>query len=193
MQASRESSLLPTVTLLVAVLATGTWATADTAASPHPKAPAETAQFGFLIGEWKCTTRWMQADGTLVDGPAATWTGEYILDGWAIQDHWVSTLPDGSPFYGTNIRSFNPESARWDNRWLAQGNLQWKYFWAEKVGDTMVMTGGEGKDGGDRPFVDRNTFYDIQADSWKWRKDRSFDGGETWIEGVGHIHATRAR
>ena len=56
---------------------------------------------------------------------------------------------------------------------------------------TMVMT-GEGKDGQGRAFVDRNVFYDITAESWKWRKDRSFDGGETWIEGVGHIHATRA-
>jgi hypothetical protein len=27
---------------------------------------------------------------------------------------------------------------------------------------------------------------------WSWRKDRSYDGGETWIEGVGYIEATRA-
>lgn len=183
----------PALLLVLALAALAAPLAAGSMTSPNPKAPAETSQFDFLIGEWKCKTRWMQPDGALVDGPPATWTGEYILDGWAIQDHWTSTQPDGSLFHGTNIRSFNPETERWDNRWLAQGNLQWKYFWAEKVGDDMVMTGGEGKDTQDRAFVDRNVFYDITADSWKWRKDRSFDGGATWIEGVGHIHATRAR
>lgn len=158
---------------------------------PNPKAPAETVQFSFLIGEWSCSTRRMQPDGSVADGPPARWSGRYILDGWAIQDVWVSAQPDGSAFHGTNIRSFNPETGKWDNRWLSQDNLQWKYFSAEKVGETMVMT-GEGTDGQGRAFVDRNIFYDIGADSWKWRKDRSYDGGETWIEGVGHIAATRA-
>ena len=54
----------------------------------------------------------------------------------------------------------------------------------------MVMTGGEGTDQrGD--FIDRNTFYEIKENSWRWRKDRSYDGGDTWIEGVGFIEATR--
>lgn len=56
----------------------------------------------------------------------------------------------------------------------------------------MVMTGGEGTDGRGRRFVDRNTFYDIGAGSFKWRKDRSFDGGESWIEGVAHIDCRAA-
>ncbi len=55
----------------------------------------------------------------------------------------------------------------------------------------MVMTGGEGTDpNGD--YIDRNTFHDIQADSWSWRKDRSYDGGKTWLEGVAVIRAVRA-
>ena len=81
---------------------------------PHPNAPPETAQFDFLIGEWKCQTRWMQPDGTLADGPSATWSGRYVLDGWAIQDDWVSPQPDGSLFRGFNIRSFNAQTGQWD-------------------------------------------------------------------------------
>ncbi len=162
----------------------------ERADGPHPDAPAETAQYAFLIGEWHCTSKQMQPDGSYRDGPGGTWTGAYILDGYAIQDVFVSTGPSGKPSYGTNIRSFNPETKQWDNRWLAAGNLQWSYFSSEQVGDTMVMTGGEGTDGRGA-FVDRNVFHSITPDRWEWRKDRSWDGGETWIEGVGLISARR--
>ncbi len=150
-----------------------------------PDAPPETAQYAFLVGEWRCAIRNMGPDGKMHDGPAATWTGTWVLDGWAIQDVWHSSKPGSKP--GTNIRSFNPKTGKWDNRWLAAGQLEWKYFESEQVGDTMVMTGGEGIDGMKRRFVDRNTFYDVGDDGWKWRKDRSFDGGESWFEGVAHI------
>ena len=56
----------------------------------------------------------------------------------------------------------------------------------------MVMTGGETELPGGGTFVDRNTFYDIGDEGWKWKKDRSFDGGQTWIEGVVLIEARRA-
>lgn len=155
---------------------------------PNPAAPKQTAQYSFLIGEWSCKTRSMRPDLTFAEG-SATWTGEYILDGWAIQDTWVSSLPQGGEFYGTNIRSFNPKTEKWDNRWLPQGSLQWSYFESEQVGETMVMTGGNGTDGRGE-YVDRNTFYEITESSWKWRKDRSYDGGANWFDGVGHIEAT---
>jgi hypothetical protein len=154
-------------------------------------APDETVQFSFLIGEWDCTTRSMRPDlSGFVEGEGR-WVGYYILDGWAIQDDWSSPAPGGLRFHGTNIRSFNPRTGKWDNRWLAAGNLQWKYFEAEKQGETMVMTGGEGENANGK-FIDRNTFYEITDDSWRWRKDRSFDGGESWFEGVAFIEARRA-
>ena len=159
----------------------------------NAQAPPETEQFAFLIGLWDCTRQSMQPDGQSYGKVNhATWAGRYILDGWAIQDDWVSKLPGGGTFYGTNIRSFNPQTGKWDNRWLPAGSLQWKYYEAEKVGDTMVMIGGEGKDARGT-FIDRNVFHDIQPDSWKWRKDRSWDGGKTWIEDIARIVATRAR
>ncbi len=158
---------------------------------PNPEAPPEVAQFGFLVGEWDCTTRSMKPDGSGFTDGHAKWSGEFILNGWAIQDHWIGYLPNGKEVYGTNIRSFNPKTEKWDNQWVASGSLQWVYFEAEKVADTMVMTGGEGTDpNGD--YIDRNTFYEIGSDSWRWRKDRSYDGGKTWFEGVAFIEATKA-
>ena len=156
----------------------------------NPQAPPQTAQYSFLIGPWDCKTNFMKPDGSGFSEGRARWTGTFILDGWAIQDYWISYGPDGQEYHGTNLRSFNPQTKKWDNRWLSAGNLQWKYFESEIVGDTMVMTGGKGKDPNGK-FVDRNTFHEITAKGWKWRKERSYDGGKTWIE-VGFIHATRA-
>ncbi len=166
-------------------------AAAETASGRHPDAPPETDQFAFLIGEWDCTTRSMGPDGKLGPPSKASWVGRWDLGGWAIRDDWTSSPPGGGTFMGFNIRSFNPRTKKWDNRWLQSGNLLWKYYEAERVGDTMVMTGGEGTDpNGD--YIDRNTFHDIQEDSWSWRKDRSYDGGETWFEGVAVIRAVKA-
>ena len=83
-----------------------------------------------------------------------TWKGYYVLDGWAIKDDWHSKMPGGGEFHGFNIRSFNPQTKKWDNRWLPQGSLQWKYYESEQLGDTMVMTGGEGTDPRGE-FIDR--------------------------------------
>lgn len=179
---------LMTALALTVVTVTSAGAAED---GPHPQAPPETAQFAFLIGAWDCTTRSMKPDGSGFAEGQARWTGYWILDGWAIQDDWESTRPDGQAVRGTNIRSFNPKTRKWDNRWLSSGTLQWVYFEAEEQGDTMVMIGGEGRDRAGRDYVDRNLFHEITADAWKWRKDRSFDGGKTWLEGVAFIEARR--
>jgi hypothetical protein len=185
--------LLLTAILAVIVLSSGTSANSPVEVpGPHPDAPAETAQFAFLIGTWDCSTRSMKPDGSGFNEGSGTWTGYWILGGWAIQDDWERALPDGRIFRGTNVRSFNPRTGKWDNRWLASGTLQWTYFEAEKQGDTMVMIGGEGKDRAGRDYVDRNVFHEIGSESWKWRKDRSFDGGQTWVEGVSFIEARRS-
>lgn len=160
-------------------------------AGAHPDAPEETEQFAFLIGTWDCKTRFMSGPDREYSEGRASWIGRYYLDGWAIEDTWISTLPDGTTFKGANIRSFNKETGKWDNPWLPQGTLKWKHFASQMVGDTMVMTGGEGEDAVGK-FIDRNTFYDINKNSWSWRKDRSYDGGKTWVEGIGYIDATRA-
>jgi hypothetical protein len=159
-------------------------------AGRHPDAPPETEQFAFLIGEWDCAIRSMGPSGELGAPARAKWVGRWDLGGWAIRDDWTGYPPGGGTSHGFNIRSFNPRTGKWDNRWLQSGSLEWKYFEAEQVGETMVMTGGEGVDPNGE-FVDRNTFFDISPDSWRWRKDRSYDGGKTWIEGVAVIHATR--
>lgn len=182
------------------VLAAGALAAvcATAAASPSPdpdqakpQPPPETAQFSFLIGDWDCTIHYLKPDGSGYAEGRARWSGHSILAGWAIQDEWTGYAADGSESHGINVRFYDTRTGKWDNRWLEAGALQWQHFEAEKVGETMVMTGGEGEDLRGK-FLDRNTFYDITPDGWRWRKDRSYDGGETWFVGISQIQATRA-
>ena len=185
--------MLPFASLAPALLAASVSIAVPRGSGADPAAPPETNQFAFLVGEWDCTTRDLKLDGSGHTEGRAKWTGYWILGGWAIQDDWESPTPDGGAFRGTNIRSFNPRTRKWDVRWLPAGTLQWKQYEAEKVGDTMVMIGGEGKSASGRAFVDRNVFHEMGADSWKWRKDRSFDGGHAWREGISFIECRRAR
>ncbi len=50
----------------------------------------------------------------------------------------------------------------------------------------MVMIGGEGEDNFGA-YVDRNVFSNTGPRGFDWRKDRSWDGGENWLEGVARI------
>lgn len=181
------------ITLVAALAALGSTPSGavDVVERPHLDAPEQTAQYAFLIGEWQCRTRSRRPDGSETTG-SALWIARYILGGWAIQDEWFGTGQDGGTFYGTNIRSYDPKRGKWNNRWLPSGSLEWTHFDSEQVGDTMVMIGGRGRDSvGD--YVDRNTFHSISPSHFDWRKDRSYDGGDTWIEGVARISADRVR
>ncbi len=174
---------------LAAALLNGPVVALSQAEGRHPDAPDEIEQFAFLVGDWHCLTRQMQPDGSLTEERAAEWHGRWVLGGWAIADEWISTLPDGREFRGVNLRSFDSERGEWDNRWLAPIARQWKYFSARREGETMVMLGGEGSDPRGE-FIDRNTFHDITGESFLWRKDRSWDGGETWLEGLARIECS---
>ena len=42
------------------------------------------------------------------------------------------------------------------------------------------------------PLYKRMVFSNITDAHWSWQKDRSYDDGETWVEGIGFIEASRA-
>ena len=173
-------------------LITGSPATTDplSANQMHPNAPAQTAQFAFLIGDWECAAESLTPDGKQSFSSRGFWSGRWVIGGWAIQDHWYSLGPAGVAGWGTNLRWWNQELGRWENQWLQNGASQLSHFYADQVGDEMVMIGGAG-DSAFGPFIDRNSFYDIGEHSWRWRKDRSFDQGQSWVSEVSTMHCQR--
>ena len=100
----------------VLLLAGGLGAHADDYGAPHPDAPPELLQFGFLIGPWNCDMDWLQTDGTRAQGQG-TWTGRWMMDGWAIQDDYR----DG--FYeGFRATTFTPQCFPSQIQAHSQGN-----------------------------------------------------------------------
>ncbi len=156
----------------------------------HPDAPAQTAQFAFLVGDWDCAMQALTPDGKSSTETQAQWSGRFVLGGWAIQDFWYSENAAGTGGWGTNLRWWNAQLGRWENQWLQSGSSQLTHFYADQVGTAMVMVGGSG-DSPFGPYIDRNTFDEISPDGWRWRKDRSFDAGQSWVENVATMRCWR--
>lgn len=145
-------------------------------------------QLAPLIGNWQCTTRTPQDDGTFKTG-SATWRWWWILNGEAIMDEWRSTRADGTEFVGINIRHVDPETGAWIVRWLPSGRLEWNEFRGESVDGRFVMRGRYTTPSG-RTGQARITFSDMTGTAFSWRMDFSPDG-EAWAEGVFLIECTK--
>ena len=147
----------------------------------NPDAPPETAQFGQLAGVWSASQQSRHPDGSWSDPiEGSEWRFYYILDGHAIQDDWISLSPEGSdlpPFLGTNIRIYNPNSKQWEIAWFDTGRRTMAHYTAKAAGDSIIMTGTESS--GRKA---RNTFHSITDDTFYWRKEWTFDEGQSWTE-----------
>jgi hypothetical protein len=56
--------------------------------------------------------------------------------------------------------------------------------------DGKLVGKGEGYDGYGS-FKERFEYYNISDNSYTFRMDRSYDGGETWLKNFNRIEATR--
>lgn len=147
--------------------------------TPHEKAaPEVAAQYGRLLGTWKCKSAQRQPDGTFKEGAdEATWTWFYTLDGRAIQDLWQGPPSKGGGV-GTNIRVWDPAAKVWNIAWAATSQPDISRFTARAAdnGD-IVMTGEQPAR---KPFPAhqaRVTFHDIEAASFLWRYEAGAPGG----------------
>lgn len=158
---------------LMAIPAMATEAEAPTIAppacdygSPHPDAPAEMAQFDFLIGDYAIeAAAWRNEAWTPPrPGPRARWNGRYILGGMAIQDEWFDPDPglDPSSPRGVNVRMWDADAGEWDMMWIHTSGKQVLDLRAAMVDDVLTMWQiyPEGVDS-------RSTFHRLSPDSWE--------------------------
>jgi len=141
------------------------------------------AQFGRYIGDWKIEDSQLAQDGSSwSDGAGARWIFSCLGNGTAIQDFWFPA--NGS--IGTNLRTYNSETGKWDIVWAvdtlpglthieaeqdASGNIVMKYV-------APIPTP-----------LRRITFFAPDAAGWNWQLEFSNDGGESWLA-VYKIRAT---
>jgi len=173
----------------------GPAAEAFVAGRRNPGAPAETEQFGRLVGIWDVTMSIRQDDGTWPrpeDALAAEWRFHYILDGWAVQDEWISP-PWGTPVeegirqLGTNIRIYDPNEGAWDVAWISNTQQTLSTLTAKADGERIVMNGmhPSGK-------AQRVTFYDITDRTFDWTLELQGVGEDpdAWLE-LARIHGVK--
>jgi hypothetical protein len=158
----------------------------------NPAAPPQLAAFSFLIGHWTGHVNAHQVDGTPIN-LVAEWSGHYMLDGYAIADHFSMRDTTGQLVMdGMNIRSFNSQTGAWTMRWLEALTSTCLVLGPSELGGVEIRpgsitykiqyTGAE---------IHRITYSNITTAHFDWIADISRDNGRTWDEGVMTISADR--
>jgi len=126
--------------------------------------------YGWLVGRWTMIAVVYPEGGGRHDGQGEIYAG-WILQGRAIQDVWI--LP--GIFHGTTLRIYDPGLDAWHILW----SDPLRQYYARQIGRArgrdIVQ---EGKN--DAGAVLRWSFTDITPDSFRWRGERSPDGGASW-------------
>ena len=141
------------------------------------------AQFGRYVGDWKIDDESLARDGSgWSPGEGARWIFECIGDGTAVQDYW---MPNGGG-YGTNLRTFNPDTGAWEIAWAAQALNGLMHIAAQQNDDgNIVMSILKPEQDPPRRII----FFTPDENGWSWVQQWSFDDGKTWTD-VYRIRAT---
>lgn len=164
------------------------------AGARNPDTPDEILLFGRLAGAWDVDYWEIRSDGTFPEEPTPTlWTFRWILDGRAIQDHWISPAPsepagEEPRDHGTGLRTYDPGEDRWEVAWVSAKHPSVTTFEARPEGDGGIVMLGEHATG----HWSRTTFHGVEADRFSWKLELQGLGKdpEAWTE-VARLRAVR--
>ena len=152
----------------------------------NEKAPAETAQFDFVVGDWDAVITWTPPNKPPVTYKAK-WHNHWIIDGYALMQEWR-----GPYLTGTEIRYFDAEQKKWLGQNLYVDG-KWTAVTAEFSGGEMIVNNPEVNKGPKGEFISREVYFGIGPDNWQMKSEHSFDGGVTWGPGRYSMVSTRAK
>ncbi|MDA8142876.1 MAG: hypothetical protein M0T81_02720 [Thermoplasmatales archaeon] len=140
------------------------------AAGPAEDMKEKLMLFGQFVGDWDI----VECKNLMQDGSWKTSKGElhwgWILGGRAVQDIWTS-VPD----MGTTVRFYDSGIDAWRSTWISPTQNVVRMFTGNKVGDEIVLETKESS-----TDIMKWIFFSIQENSFRWRAERSNDGGLTW-------------
>ena len=145
--------------------------------------PAESHQFDFWVGDWKCSGESFAPNGKATHTDAVN-SITRILAGRVLQENFK--MPG---LNGTSVSVYDP---------LAK---LWRQTWVDDNGGYIALTGSfaEGTmtlrtlPRSDQPNVaSRMVFSNISADGFDWDWQSSRDAGATW-KPAWHLHYTRVK
>jgi len=176
--------LLPAALASACLLAALPLALASSAA-----APTGPGELGFWCGHWELETDDWTPNGRVTG--RATSDVAPILDGHALLDDFRALSPAGEVlFRGTSVRTHDAASGMYLIRWIMVGDPGMTDIRA-RWNDGVLEGEGRGSDRGGA-FQERFVYeFDEARDAYEFRMDRSYDGGEQWLEDFSVIRARR--
>ena len=158
-------------------------------------APAEAAQFAFLIGQWELNVH-PAASGLAqkihgVPKLVGIWKAWRAFDGFGVEDEMRITDESGNPKALSHaMRYYDAAAQRWSTTSLdvyrgvfTTSTALWR--------DGTMTVNSRGTDAEGKPYLSRARYTDITPTGFRFRQDRSTDNGVTWQEGVLSIEAKR--
>jgi hypothetical protein len=136
---------------------------------PAPDRADKLGLYGWLIGDWEMDAV-VHAEGGTQRGRGEIHFG-WVLEGRAIQDVWI--LP--GVFYGTTLRIYDPGIDAWHILWSDPVRQFYTRQLGRARGGDIVQDGKN-----DAGEAVRWSFTEITANSFRWRGERSLDGGASW-------------
>ena len=143
------------------------------------QAPSQLDLFSFLAGKWKGIGTTKLPDGSIAKFEV-TWIGRYILNGMAIADEFHSLTPEGSPYLGISLRSFDRQHDCWIIEYLNVSNsfirrqVNPESGSVRRNGNTVVVISEDGQ-------IKIRESYRIENHShFTYSTDASHDGGRNW-------------
>ena len=130
--------------------------------------------FGQFVGDWNIEEcRSLREDGTWEVTKGELHWG-WILDGRAVQDIWMTTEP-ATWEMGTTVRFYDPKIDAWQSTWISPGQGVVRKFIGRKVNGEILLETKEIPG-----TIMHWIFLDIERDAFRWRCEKSMDGGKTW-------------
>jgi len=126
--------------------------------------------YGQFIGDWTFDATVNKDAGTQHRGQGEIHFA-WVLDGRAIQDVWI--LP--GIFYGSTLRVYDPGLDAWHILWSDPLKQLYTRQLGRPQGADIVQLGQA-----DGVHI-RWRFTDITPGAFRWRGERSTDGGATWF------------
>jgi hypothetical protein len=164
-------------------------------ALPAATVAPEATQFDFLIGHWELEVvpKVSGLAAALHGAPrlVGSWKAWRAFDGRGVSDELRVVDASGNPVSLTHAqRIYDPKA----QHWLVQGLDVYRARFASstatwKGGEMLASGSGTAPDG--TPVLTRTRFFDIGAERFRMRQDRSSDNGASWDEGVLSLTAKR--
>lgn len=147
-----------------------------------PDAAAELRIFSFLIGKWEGKGRTRLPGGGFAEFPV-TWIGRYILDGTAIADEAHAPAPDGSPYLGISLRTYDPRRRTWIIEYLNVTGSFLRRQVSANAGSVSVSGRNVTVASASPGILIREHYLVPDQDHFTYRLDVSTDEGGSWNEG----------